>query len=42
MIHYLRRRVSQFIYWQWIKLSKLSAELYWWIHERINGKDGGD
>lgn len=39
---YLRRTrsgLARLIYWQWKKMSHLSAVLYWQVYERINGQD---
>ncbi len=33
----MRRRLAGFIMWQWKKMSHLSAVLYWWIYDKING-----
>lgn len=35
-----RRCLSRFVYWQWRKMSRMSAVLYWWLHERVNGNSG--
>jgi len=37
----IRRGVARLIFWQWKKMSHLSAVVYWWLYQRVNG-NGGD
>lgn len=39
-IRRLRKAASDFTFWQWKRMSKLSAVIYCWLHERMNGNNG--
>ena len=33
----LRCGVARLVFWQWKKMSRLSAALYWKVYQRVNG-----
>lgn len=38
-IRSIRRGLSRLVYWQWRKMSLVSARLYSWLYERLNGNN---
>lgn len=39
-IRRLRAAAARFTFWQWKKMSHISAIVHSWLHERINGNNG--
>ena len=36
----VRYHLARLVYWQWRKMSKLSAMLYWMLYNKVNGRNG--
>jgi hypothetical protein len=36
-LRFIRKQLSRFVYWQWKKMSHLSAVIYSFLYDRLNG-----